>query len=45
MAAWLYRIAIGPVLALNRALGLAFGGAELETGDDLPRHEFNFFFV
>jgi hypothetical protein len=44
VAAWLYCIAIGPALALNGALGLVLGGAELETGDDLPRHEFNFVF-
>ena len=42
--AWLFCIAIGPALALNGVLGLVFGGAELGTGDDLPRHEFNFFF-
>ena len=44
MGAWLFCIAIGPALALNGVLGLSFGGTELETGNDLPRREINFFF-
>jgi hypothetical protein len=35
---------VGPALAINGVLGLLLAGAELDTGDDLPRHEWNFFF-
>jgi hypothetical protein len=37
-------LVVGPALAINGALGLLLAGAELDTGDNLPRHEWNFFF-
>jgi fermentation-respiration switch protein FrsA (DUF1100 family) len=37
-------LVVGPALALNGVLGLLLAGAEFDTGDRLPRHEWNFFF-
>src|SRR4051794_11310125 len=37
-------LSVGPALALNGLLGLLFAGAELEVGDSLPHHRWNFFF-